>query len=82
MTISSLIIIRIIQNSNNLNFSDSEGHSPMIFAPPFRTDLSGRPLRRRKARTVFSDDQLQGLERKFKVIEGSIKPQESSYHNP
>lgn len=47
--------------------AESDGHSPMLFAPPFRTDLSGRPLRRRKARTVFSDDQLQGLERKFKI---------------
>lgn len=33
----------------------------------FPSEVGGRPCRRRKARTVFSDQQLHGLEKRFEA---------------
>uniref|UniRef100_A0A0N4ZHT4 Homeobox domain-containing protein n=1 Tax=Parastrongyloides trichosuri TaxID=131310 RepID=A0A0N4ZHT4_PARTI len=39
----------------------------MAYTDTFRTSSSSKSYRRRKARTVFSDSQLQGLEKRFEV---------------
>ncbi|XP_068926353.1 brain-specific homeobox protein homolog [Petaurus breviceps papuanus] len=38
-----------------------------LFPHPPHTDLPGKHCRRRKARTVFSDSQLSGLEKRFEI---------------
>ncbi|KAI5142172.1 Brain-Specific Homeobox Protein [Manis pentadactyla] len=40
---------------------------PALFPHPQHTELSGKHCRRRKARTVFSDSQLSGLEKRFEI---------------
>ncbi|XP_063798075.1 brain-specific homeobox protein homolog [Pseudophryne corroboree] len=40
---------------------------PMPALFPHHTDLPGKHCRRRKARTVFSDSQLSGLEKRFEI---------------
>ncbi|XP_043934998.1 brain-specific homeobox protein homolog [Protopterus annectens] len=40
-------------------------HVPALF--PHHPDLPGKHCRRRKARTVFSDSQLSGLEKRFEI---------------
>uniref|UniRef100_A0A452VC13 Brain-specific homeobox protein homolog n=1 Tax=Ursus maritimus TaxID=29073 RepID=A0A452VC13_URSMA len=40
---------------------------PALFPHPQHTELPGKHCRRRKARTVFSDSQLSGLEKRFEI---------------
>nr|XP_003222857.1 PREDICTED: brain-specific homeobox protein homolog [Anolis carolinensis] len=40
---------------------------PALFQPHPQSELPGKHCRRRKARTVFSDSQLSGLEKRFEV---------------
>ncbi|KAK2871069.1 hypothetical protein Q8A67_023596 [Cirrhinus molitorella] len=53
------LIIRIIRYTN-LNIIPT-------FSPPHHPELPGKHCRRRKARTVFSDSQLSGLEKRFEI---------------
>ena len=52
---------------NDSHFNSLHSHATPSTAPPFRSDLSGKPMRRRAARTVFSTHQLKGLEGRFTV---------------
>lgn len=40
---------------------------PALFPHPQHAELPGKHCRRRKARTVFSDSQLSGLEKRFEI---------------
>lgn len=40
---------------------------PALFPHPPHAELPGKHCRRRKARTVFSDSQLSGLEKRFEI---------------
>lgn len=40
---------------------------PALFQPHAHAELPGKHCRRRKARTVFSDSQLSGLEKRFEI---------------
>lgn len=40
---------------------------PALFPHPPPAELPGKHCRRRKARTVFSDSQLSGLEKRFEI---------------
>ena len=40
---------------------------PALFPHPQHPELPGKHCRRRKARTVFSDSQLSGLEKRFEI---------------
>lgn len=40
---------------------------PALFPHPQHSELPGKHCRRRKARTVFSDSQLSGLEKRFEI---------------
>ncbi|NXC48387.1 BSH protein, partial [Penelope pileata] len=40
---------------------------PALFPPHAHAELPGKHCRRRKARTVFSDSQLSGLEKRFEI---------------
>ena len=46
-------------------FSDSNVAAAAMLLPHLRPDIWQRQIRRRKARTVFTDDQLKGLETQF-----------------
>ena len=56
----------------NLKFNTTPNFSPGYFigfplAPIYQHDSPGKHCRRRKARTVFSDQQLNGLEKRFEA---------------
>ena len=56
----------------NFKFNTTPNFSPDYFigfplAPIYQHDSPGKHCRRRKARTVFSDQQLNGLEKRFEA---------------
>lgn len=54
-------------STHSLLFSLAGVPVPALFPHPQHSELPGKHCRRRKARTVFSDSQLSGLEKRFEI---------------